>query len=88
MSYHQYGLAADLAFGGPGRWTWEGDWPKLGAAMMAEGLEWYGAPDAPFRETPHVQITFGISLAEAQYLAKTFGILAVWAAAATAAAAK
>lgn len=84
QSWHQYGLACDLAFGGPGAWNWAGDWQTLGEAMMAEGLEWYGAPGAPFKETPHVQRIFGLTLAEARFLATTDGILAVWAAAANA----
>lgn len=30
-------------------------WQRLGAIGASVGLEWYGAPDAPFKEYPHFQ---------------------------------
>jgi peptidoglycan LD-endopeptidase CwlK len=53
-SYHQYGLAVDLVFGGPGKWTW--DEPKKG---MWEEMHKIGAKQGlmPLKfETPHLQI--------------------------------
>jgi peptidoglycan L-alanyl-D-glutamate endopeptidase CwlK len=32
------------------------DWQKAGEIGMALGLNWYGAPNAPFREFPHFQL--------------------------------
>lgn len=77
-SWHQYGLAADLAFGGPGRWTWDGPWQNVGAIMQGVGLEWYGAPKATFRELPHFQLTYGLDIAQMAKLAKADGVFAVW----------
>lgn len=54
-SYHQYGLAVDLVFGGPGKWTW--DEPKKGMwkAMHAIGAR-HGLTPLDF-ETPHLQLS-------------------------------
>ena len=78
QSWHQYGLAGDVVFGGPGKWTWAGDYARLGPMLEAEGLVWYGAPGASFKETPHFEMTFGLSLAECEALAKGGGTMAVW----------
>ncbi len=66
-SYHQYGLAADLVFGGPGKWTWnepkKGAWKKLHSIGKSHGL-------APLDfETPHLQLagTSSNALAHGQY---------------------
>jgi peptidoglycan L-alanyl-D-glutamate endopeptidase CwlK len=53
-SYHQYGLAVDLVFNGPGKWSWEepsrGMWDRMHAIAADHGLERLGF------ETPHIQI--------------------------------
>lgn len=54
-SYHQYGLAVDLVFGGPGRWTWDeprrGMWKKMHEIGRSHGL-------MPLDfETPHLQLS-------------------------------
>ena len=53
-SYHQYGLAVDLVFNGPGKWSWEepslGMWKRMHAIAAGHGLE-------PLSfETPHIQL--------------------------------
>jgi peptidoglycan L-alanyl-D-glutamate endopeptidase CwlK len=54
QSYHQFGLAVDLVFGGPGKWSWEephaGDWKR-----MHEIAKHHGLMPLDF-ETPHVQL--------------------------------
>ncbi len=30
-------------------------WQRVGAHAVAVGLKWYGSPDSPFREFPHMQ---------------------------------
>lgn len=79
-SWHQFGVAADLVFGGPGKWTWEGDYGRLGPILEAQGLEWYGAPGAKFHELPHFEFTAGLTIGEANAIMKTDGLLGVWAA--------
>lgn len=66
-SYHQYGLAVDMVFGGPGKWTWEepkkGMWKKYHELAINRGL-------MPLSfETPHVQIsgTSSNALSEGKY---------------------
>lgn len=54
QSYHQYGLAVDLVFGGPGAWTW--DEPRRG---MWRQMHEIGAKHGLMRldfETPHLQL--------------------------------
>lgn len=77
-SWHQYGLAADIAFGGPGNWSWEGDWQRLGEIMQELGLEWFGAPGAKFKELPHFQMVMSLDMAQMSALAHAEGQLAVW----------
>ncbi len=53
-SYHQYGLAVDLVFGGPGKWSWDeprkGMWKKMHEIGRKHGL-------MPLDfETPHLQL--------------------------------
>lgn len=31
-------------------------WQRVGSVGMALGLNWYGRPDAPFREMPHFEL--------------------------------
>lgn len=82
QSWHQYGLACDMAFGGPGKWSWNGPWERLGTILVAEGLTWYGAPGAHFKETPHFQFGAGLTLTDAKAAWDNGGGLAgVWAAA-------
>lgn len=66
-SYHQYGLAVDLAFGGPGKWTWDepeqGMWDEMHDIGRANGL-------MPLDfETPHLQMagTSSHALYEGKY---------------------
>jgi peptidoglycan L-alanyl-D-glutamate endopeptidase CwlK len=66
-SYHQYGLAVDMVFGGPGKWTWvepkKGMWKKFHDLARKRGL-------APLDfETPHIQIvgTSSNALSQGKY---------------------
>ena len=67
QSYHQYGLAVDLVFGGPGKWSWEepkkGMWKAMHKIANSNGL-------MPLDfETPHVQLagTSSNALIEGHY---------------------
>lgn len=76
-SWHQYGVAVDLVFGGPGKWTWDGDYQKLGPIMEVAGLEWAGRWKR-FPETPHFQWTAGMAIDKAKTIAMVKGVLGVW----------
>lgn len=76
QSFHAYGLGTDIVFGGPGAWSWEGNWKALASAMESVGLEWAGRWKHP--ESPHFQKTWGLTIEEAQAIAKIDGPLAVW----------
>lgn len=50
-------LAFDIAVFVYGKPVWDGDsplWQQAGSIAMALGLNWYGAPKAPFHELPHM----------------------------------
>ena len=72
-SWHQYGMAVDLAFGGPGRWTWEGDWAALRRIMVNAGLRSL----AP-REEAHVEWPTALKIADAAELVRRDGLLSLW----------
>lgn len=72
-SWHQYGLAVDLAFGGPGRWHWKGDWAVARAIMVNAGLRSL----APL-EQAHVEWPTGMAYATARQYAQGDGILSLW----------
>lgn len=64
QSFHQYGVAMDLAFGGPGKWTWQGNWERV-----LEIFHGYGFTSLPARkEIAHVQMNCGLSWREAKSL--------------------
>lgn len=73
MSWHQYGLAVDLVFGGPGKWSWKGDWEGLATFMQARGLRWIGMKDAGHFEHDH-----DLSIFEAKQIALKTSVLEVW----------
>jgi len=73
MSWHQYGLAADLVFGGPGKWTWNGDYDKVRDFMLGEGLRGLGEKDRGHFEYQHP-----LSIFEAKQIALKNGQIAVW----------
>lgn len=82
-SWHQYGLAADLAFDGDVgtpkvEWTWTGDWRRLASFLTAEGLDWLGADGSTFPEAPHYQLTGGLWIKEARRLKVIGGLPMVW----------
>ena len=59
-SAHQYGLAIDIVPIVNGKPDWSGNsatWQAIGALGQAQGLEWYGAPGAPFPESAHFSLS-------------------------------
>lgn len=59
QSAHNYGLAIDVVPLVNGKPDWEGDdpcWQVLGQIGQARGLQWFGAPDSPYKEEPHFQL--------------------------------
>lgn len=72
QSFHQYGLACDLAFQVDGKWSWSGDWNGVTDVMKDYGFEtitW---------ERPHFQITHGLSWQECLHITKTQGLQKLW----------
>lgn len=59
-SAHNYGLALDVVPMVNGKPDWNGSdpvWAQVGALGQAAGLTWLGAPDSPFPEKPHMELT-------------------------------
>lgn len=76
-SWHEYGVAADLVFDAdpdkPGaQWTWVGDYKRVDRIMRAVGLETVPG------DSPHWQLTGGMSIGEAERLLESDGLVAVW----------
>jgi peptidoglycan L-alanyl-D-glutamate endopeptidase CwlK len=65
-SYHNFGLAFDFAvFNADGSVNWKVDdkWKRVGQLGKSLGLEW-GGDWTSFKDYPHFQYTFGLSLAQ------------------------
>lgn len=79
-SFHEYGLAGDLAFGGPGKWHWQGDWDRLDRIMRAVDLDKNGRPDleALSFERPHWQWPGAPTVKEMQAIVAKYGLLSLW----------
>jgi peptidoglycan L-alanyl-D-glutamate endopeptidase CwlK len=59
QSAHNYGYAIDVVPVLHGKAIWDGThpiWQEIGNFGQSRGLQWYGAPDAPFLEDPHFQL--------------------------------
>lgn len=79
LSWHNYGVAADVVFLENGKWSWaeKHDWKKLGDLGKSCGLEW-GGDWKSFPDRPHFQLTKGFSIREALNIFKKFGLEHVW----------
>ena len=76
-SYHQYGVASDLAGFVDGQWTWDPKLINFKDAMnyfLAEGLE-----TLETFEQLHCQMTAGLKIADARMTHTRLGLLGVWA---------
>lgn len=65
-SYHNFGLAFDFAIlkdDGSVSWNVDDKWKRVGAIGKSLGLEW-GGDWKDFKDYPHFQYTFGLSLAD------------------------
>lgn len=74
-SWHQYGLAADIALFKDGKWSWEFDPEVISKFFDPAKVKWGGPTDGP-----HYQWAKLPTLATARKVAKDGdGILALWA---------
>ena len=61
QSYHNYGLAVDVAPLENGEINWNGDWNRIGKTGIQHGFEW-GGNFKSIIDKPHFQMTFGLKL--------------------------
>lgn len=73
-SYHQFGLAFDLAFIHQGQWRWDGDWDEVRQVFKGCGFESL----API-ENAHFQLTAGLAIHSVMDILARYGLPAVWA---------
>lgn len=76
QSWHQYGVAMDIAFWDGRKWYWPSAentlWDRVTNVLESHGFE-------PLKfERPHFEITAGMRIDEAAFIAKKSGITAVW----------
>lgn len=60
-SFHNYGIAFDVAFKKGNTISWDGDWDLVGKIGKSFGLEW-GGDWVSFKDRPHFQFTKGKSI--------------------------
>lgn len=68
QSWHNYGLAFDVAVMSDGRWTWPNDmalWERIGALGKSVGLEWGGDFPEGQVDRPHFEHRGGLTIAQA-----------------------
>lgn len=79
-SWHNYGLAVDLAPVINGKVSWNEklfDWSLIGKWAKAVGLAW-GGSWLRFKDRPHVEMSFGLSIDDALTRYRSMGIIKVW----------
>lgn len=87
QSWHEYGLAVDVCFLGPDPYL-EGlkqsnekrftdAWNKFGELVIAYGFTW-GGNFKLIKDMPHIEMTFGLTIHEAQELYRYGGVQGVW----------
>lgn len=77
QSWHQYGIAADIALFDDGRWSWNFDPEKISKYFKSDLLIWGGT----FKnfDGPHYEWKKKPSLVVSEALVKSQGILRFWA---------
>lgn len=74
QSFHQYSIAADLAFKWGGVWQWNKDdpWDKVHAVFKEHGFETLK------KEMAHVQIRSGLTIQRVSKIANENGLIHLW----------
>lgn len=73
QSWHQFGLALDVAYFINKKWSWDGDFEKPSIYFIEQGFEWL--KDI---ERVHYQINGGLKISEAQEIVYKYGVQALW----------
>ena len=73
QSWHQYGLAVDIAAKRAGKWSWDFDAKKAAEAFLAEGLEWLN----PYEQC-HFELRNGLRIDQARSLTQSAGVQRLW----------
>lgn len=78
-SYHNYGLAADLAFVVNGKISWDEKlpWNLLGKEGKLFGLEW-GGDFKSIKDRPHFQYTKGFTTNQLLQIYNKYNLKKVW----------
>lgn len=79
-SYHNYGLAQDVAFLVNGKVSWDEKmpWNLLGKEGKLFGLEWGGDWKGKKRDRPHFQYTKGFTTGQLLQIYKKYNLKKVW----------
>lgn len=72
QSWHQFGLACDLAFRRNGQWSWDGDMTAIHPIFHELGLETLSFEDG------HFQFTAGIPITTAYETVREHGMQQLW----------
>lgn len=72
-SWHNYGLAVDVALFKAGVWSWDFEPVKIAPYFQGEGLRWGGPGDAP-----HFDYHGGVLISVAEAIVKDQGVQRLW----------
>lgn len=73
QSWHQFGLAADIALWKDGKWSWDFDPKKTSEYFLPFKLTWGGINDGP-----HYQWRNLPTISEANKIHETEGVIGLW----------
>ena len=83
-SFHNYGLAADIAFVGIDPYLEKKSkseqdfyWMEVGRIAKINGLEW-GGDFKSFKDRPHMQMSFGLTIAQIKADFNKGGLFSLW----------
>lgn len=76
-SFHNYGLAVDVAFKDADPWSETHPWKDLTRIVKAHGF--VSGADFPNIDRPHMQLSYGLTLKDIKELYSHSGIESVWA---------
>lgn len=77
-SWHNFGLAVDLTrLTKEGHKTWDLPYRPIGEVGKSVGFEW-GGDWHTFKDLPHLQMTFGFTLAQVRDVVQAEGLPGLW----------
>jgi peptidoglycan LD-endopeptidase CwlK len=73
FTFHNYGLAVDIAYLVKGKWTWEGDFDRVIPVFTSHGFD-----EPPSFEKAHFQMSMGYSVQQVRLMVEASTMQGMW----------